>query len=230
MEAFQKFWAGLAGQAAYLGKLGVNMLPGLQYTVGLFLVTVVLSIPLGMGLALLRNSRVGVLRGLTGFYVWLMRGTPLLLQLFFFYYGLTFLPVIGPYLVMGRFQAACVTFVLNYAAYFCEIFRGGILSVEKGQYEAAQVLGFTKWQTSLKIVFPQMLKVSLPSVSNECITLVKDTALITAIGVTEILYFAKSAVNRDVNVSAYVIAAIFYLVMTYGLTKLFNWLEKKFRY
>ena len=83
MEAFQKFWAGLAGQAAYLGKLGVNMLPGLQYTVGLFLVTVVLSIPLGMGLALLRNSRVGVLRGLTGFYVWLMRGTPLLLQLFF---------------------------------------------------------------------------------------------------------------------------------------------------
>ena len=131
---------------------------------------------------------------------------------------------------MGRFQAACVTFVLNYAAYFCEIFRGGILSVEKGQYEAAQVLGFSKWQTNLKIVFPQMLKVSLPAVSNECITLVKDTALITAIGVTEILYFAKSAVNRDVDVSAYAIAAIIYLIMTYGLTKLFNWLEKKFNY
>ncbi len=230
MEAFQNFLAGLVRQAAYLGKLGVNMLPGLQYTVGLFAVTVVLSIPLGMGLALLRNSRARVLRGLTGFYVWIMRGTPLLLQLFFFYYGLTFLPVVGPYLTLGRFQAACVTFVLNYAAYFCEIFRGGILSVEKGQYEAAQVLGFTKWQTNLKIVFPQMLKVSLPSVSNECITLVKDTALITAIGVTEIIYFAKSAVNRDVNVSAYVIAAVLYLVMTYGLTKLFNWLEKKFRY
>ena len=206
------------------------MLPGLQYTLGLFAVTVLLSIPLGLGLALLRNSRVRVLKGLTGFYVWIMRGTPLLLQLFFFYFGLTFIPVIGPYLAMGRFQAACVTFVLNYAAYFCEIFRGGILSVEKGQYEAAQVLGFTKWQTNLKIVFPQMLKVSLPAVSNECITLVKDTALITAIGVTEILYFAKSAVNRDVDVSAYVIAAVIYLIMTYGLTKLFNWLEKKFNY
>ncbi len=230
MEALQNFWDSLTSQLVYLGRLGVNMLPGLQYTLGLFAVTVLLSIPLGLGLALLRNSRVRVLKGLTGFYVWIMRGTPLLLQLFFFYFGLTFIPVIGPYLAMGRFQAACVTFVLNYAAYFCEIFRGGILSVEKGQYEAAQVLGFTKWQTNLKIVFPQMLKVSLPAVSNECITLVKDTALITAIGVTEILYFAKSAVNRDVDVSAYVIAAVIYLIMTYGLTKLFNWLEKKFNY
>ena len=230
MEALQQFWEGLVSQLGYLGKLGVNMLPGLQYTVGLFAVTVLLSIPLGLCLALLRNSRIRVVKGLTGFYVWIMRGTPLLLQLFFFYYGLTFIPVVGPYLTMGRFQAACVTFVLNYAAYFCEIFRGGILSVESGQYEAAQVLGFTKWQTNLKIVFPQMLKVSLPSVSNECITLVKDTALITAIGVTEILYFAKSAVNRDVDVSAYAIAAIIYLIMTYGLTKLFNWLEKKFHY
>lgn len=230
MDGFLKFWEGLAGQLSYLGKLSINLLPGLQFTVGLFFLTVILSIPLGLLLALLRNSRVGVLRGFTAFYVWLMRGTPLLLQLYFFYYGLTFLPVIGPYLAMGRFRAACVTFVLNYAAYFCEIFRGGILSVEKGQYEAAQVLGFSKWQTNLKIVFPQMLRVSLPSISNECITLVKDTALITAIGVTEILYFAKSAVNRDVNVSAYVIAAVFYLVMTYGLTKFFGWLEKKCRY
>lgn len=230
MDGFSKFWEGLAGQLSYLGKLSINLLPGLQFTVGLFFLTVILSIPLGLLLALLRNSRVGVLRGFTAFYVWLMRGTPLLLQLYFFYYGLTFLPVIGPYLAMGRFQAACVAFVLNYAAYFCEIFRGGILSVEKGQYEAAQVLGFSKWQTNLKIVFPQMLRVSLPSISNECITLVKDTALITAIGVTEILYFAKSAVNRDVNVSAYVIAAVFYLVMTYGLTKFFGWLEKKCRY
>lgn len=230
MEALQNFWDSLTSQLAYLGSLGVNMLPGVQYTIGLFAITVLLSIPLGLGLALLRNSRVRALKGLTGFYVWIMRGTPLLLQLFFFYFGLTFIPFVGPYLAMGRFQAACVTFVLNYAAYFCEIFRGGILSVEKGQYEAAQVLGFSKWQTNLKIVFPQMLKVSLPAVSNECITLVKDTALITAIGVTEILYFAKSAVNRDVDVSAYAIAAIIYLIMTYGLTKLFNWLEKKFNY
>ena len=119
---------------------------------------------------------------------------------------------------------------MNYAAYFCEIFRGGILSVEAGQYEAAQVLGFSRWQTNLKIVFPQMLRVSLPSISNECITLVKDTSLITAISVTEILYFARAAVNRDTDATAYAVAAVFYLVMTYGLTKLFGWLEKKFRY
>ena len=162
--------------------------------------------------------------------VWVMRGTPLLLQLYFFCYGITFLPGIGDYLVMDRFQAAILAFILNYAAYFCEIFRGGILSVDKGQYEAAKVLGYSKWQTTTKIVIPQMLKVCLPPVSNECITLVKDTALVTAIGVTEILYFAKASVNRDVNATAYLVAAAFYLLMTYGLTKLFQYLEKKYSY
>ena len=215
---------------AYLVKLGYNMMAGAQFTLGLFAVTIVFSLPLGMRLALVRTGREPVTRGLTGIYVWIMRGTPLLLQLFFIYFGLPQIPVIGPYMTMARFPAACLTFVLNYAAYFCEIFRGGILSVGKGQYEAAQVLGFGKWQTTLKIVLPQMLRVSLPAISNECITLVKDTALITAIGVTEILYFAKTAVNRDVNASAYAVAAVIYLVMTYGLTKLFKWLERKFQY
>jgi len=102
--------------------------------------------------------------------------------------------------------------------------------VDKGQYEAAKVLGYSKWQTTTKIVIPQMLKVCLPPVSNECITLVKDTALVTAIGVTEILYFAKASVNRDVNATAYLVAAAFYLLMTYGLTKLFQYLEKKYSY
>ena len=100
--------------------------------------------------------------------------------------------------------------------------------MDKGQYEAAKVLGYSKWQTTTKIVIPQMLKVCLPPVSNECITLVKDTALVTAIGVTEILYFAKASVNRDVNATAYLVAAAFYLLMTYGLTKLFQYLEKKY--
>ena len=214
----------------YIFSLTMSMMEGVQYTVGLFLITVLFSIPLGLALTLLRNSKNGVFRGVTGFYVWLMRGTPLLLQLFFFYFGLPNLPFVGQYLVLGRFEAACITFILNYAAYFCEIFRGGILSVDAGQYEAAQVLGFSKWQTNFKIVFPQMLKVCLPSISNECITLVKDTALITAISVTEILYFAKAAVNRDTNATAYIVAAVFYLVMTYGLTRLFRWLERKFHY
>jgi polar amino acid transport system permease protein len=206
------------------------LLGGVKYTLGLFFVTALLSLPLGFAMSYLRRSRFALVRGVTGVYVWLLRGTPLLLQLFFIYYGLPFIPVIGQYLTMDRFPAACVAFVLNYTAYFCEIFRGGLLSIDKGQYEAARVLGFSTWQTQYKIVIPQMLRVTLPSVSNECITLVKDTALVTAIGVTELLYFAKSAVNREVDATAYAVAAVFYLLMNTALTQLFRYLEKKYRY
>ena len=216
--------------ADYLLQLCGSLAGGLKYTVSLFFITVLFSIPIGLLLSFTRVGRSRVLKGIVGAFVWIMRGTPLLLQLYFFCYGITFLPGIGEYLVMDRFQAAVLAFILNYAAYFCEIFRGGILSVDKGQYEAAQVLGYSKWQTTMKIVIPQMLKVCLPPVSNECITLVKDTALVTAIGVTEILYFAKASVNRDVNASAYLVAAAFYLLMTYGLTKLFQYLEKKYSF
>ena len=214
----------------YLLQLCGSLAGGLKYTVSLFFITVLFSIPIGLLLSFTRVGRSRVLKGIVGAFVWIMRGTPLLLQLYFFCYGITFLPGIGEYLVMDRFQAAVLAFILNYAAYFCEIFRGGILSVDKGQYEAAKVLGYSKWQTTMKIVIPQMLKVCLPPVSNECITLVKDTALVTAIGVTEILYFAKASVNRDVNASAYLVAAAFYLLMTYGLTKLFQYLEKKYSF
>ena len=213
--------------ADYLLQLCGSLAGGLKYTVSLFFITVLFSIPIGLLLSFTRVGRSRVLKGIVGAFVWIMRGTPLLLQLYFFCYGITFLPGIGEYLV---FQAAVLAFILNYAAYFCEIFRGGILSVDKGQYEAAKVLGYSKWQTTMKIVIPQMLKVCLPPVSNECITLVKDTALVTAIGVTEILYFAKASVNRDVNASAYLVAAAFYLLMTYGLTKLFQYLEKKYSF
>ena len=211
-------------------ELCQSLLGGVKYTLGLFFVTALLSLPLGFAMSYLRRSRFALVRGVTGVYVWLLRGTPLLLQLFFIYYGLPFIPVIGQYLTMDRFPAACVAFVLNYTAYFCEIFRGGQLSIDKGQYEAARVLGFSTWQTQYKIVIPQMLRVTLPSVSNECITLVKDTALVTAIGVTELLYFAKSAVNREVDATAYAVAAVFYLLMNTALTQLFRYLEKKYRY
>lgn len=216
--------------ADYLLQLCGSLAGGLKYTVSLFFITVLISVPIGLLLSFTRVGRSRLLKGVVGAYVWVMRGTPLLLQLYFFCYGITFLPGIGEYLVMDRFQAAILAFILNYAAYFCEIFRGGILSVDKGQYEAAKVLGYSKWQTTMKIVIPQMLKVCLPPVSNECITLVKDTALVTAIGVTEILYFAKASVNRDVNATAYLVAAGFYLLMTYGLTKLFQHLEKKYSF
>lgn len=215
---------------SYVLKLFGQLSGGIQYTLGLFAITVVIAIPLGLVLSFVRNSKIAPIRGVLGGYIWVMRGTPLLLQLYFFYFGLTFIPGIGQYLVLERFPAACLAFVLNYAAYFCEIFRGGLLSVDKGQYEAAKVLGFSSFQTSTRIVIPQMLRVSLPSVANECITLVKDTSLITAIGVTEILYFTKGAVNRDANPFAYLVAAVFYLVFTLVLTKLFHYLEKKMAY
>ncbi|NLE14140.1 MAG: amino acid ABC transporter permease [Clostridiales bacterium] len=203
---------------------------GVGYTVVLFLVTIVISIPLGLCATFLSNSKNIILRSLTRGYVFVMRGTPLMLQLFFFYFGLPFLPFIGRYLVMDRFTAGCLAFALNYAAYFCEIFRGGLLSVDKGQYEAAKVLGLSRSQTMLRVILPQMVKVVLPATSNEAITLVKDTALVATIGITDLLHYAKSLVNSTQNVIPYVVAAIFYLVVTFGLTKLFNMLEKKFAF
>lgn len=203
---------------------------GVGYTVVLFLVTIVFSIPLGLCTTFLSNSKNIVLRSITRGYVFVMRGTPLMLQLFFFYFGLPFLPFIGRYLIMDRFTAGCLAFALNYAAYFCEIFRGGLLSVDKGQYEAAKVLGLSRSQTMLRVILPQMVKVVLPATSNEAITLVKDTALVATIGITDLLHYAKSLVNSTQNVIPYVVAAIFYLVVTFGLTKLFNMLEKKFAF
>lgn len=203
---------------------------GIGVTLTLFVVTIVLSIPLGLGATFLSNCRTAPVRWITRGYVFLMRGTPLMLQLFFFYFGLPQLPVIGAYLTMGRFTAACVTFVLNYAAYFCEIFRGGLLSIDRGQYEAARVLGMNRPQTTFKVVLPQMVKVVLPATANEAITLIKDTALVTSIGIADLLHFTKSLVNGTANVTPFFVAAVFYLVMTFGLTKLFGYFEKKFMF
>jgi len=162
--------------------------------------------------------------------VWLMRGTPLLLQLYFIYYGLPAIPYIGEMLTFDRFTAACIAFVLNYTAYFCEIFRGGIKAIPRGQYDAAHVLGMSPLQTQTRIVIPQMLRVVLPALGNESMTLVKDTAMVTAIGVTEILYFAKATVNRQAVFTAYPVAAVFYLVMTFAITKLFDYLERRYSF
>jgi amine acid ABC transporter, permease protein, 3-TM region, His/Glu/Gln/Arg/opine family len=206
------------------------LLPGLRYTFGLFLITIVCSVPLGLSMAFVCNSRNKFLRALVRGYVFVMRGSPLMLQLFFFYFGLPNIPFIGQFLVMDRFTAACVAFVVNYAAYFCEIFRGGLLSIDKGQYEAAQVLGMGKFQTTVRIVVPQMFKVALPSLSNETITLIKDTALATAIGVIDLMHLTKSHVTSTSNITPFAVAAVIYLLMTFGLTKVFNMLERKFKF
>lgn len=207
------------------------MLIGCGLTIKLFMVTIVLSIPLGLIMTFLYISKNKVISRIVGFYILIMRGTPLLLQIFFVYFGMPFIPYIGKYLVISdRFTAGAIAFVLNYAAYFAEIFRGGILAVDKGQYEAAKVLGISELQTKVKIVIPQMFRISLPAVANETIILLKDTALITTIGLSDLLKVTTNIVNRTTNVSAYIVAAAFYLILSYLLSVLFKKLEGKFAF
>lgn len=208
-----------------------QMATGCVLTIKLFVVTFFLSLPLGLILTFLYTTKNKAVNGVVGLYILIMRGTPLLLQIFFVYFGLPYMPVIGKYLTISdRFTAGAIAFILNYAAYFAEIFRGGLLSVDKGQYEAAKVLGMTDMQTRFKIVLPQMFRIALPSVSNEAIVLLKDTALITAIGLSDLLKVTKTIVNRTTNVSAFAVAALFYLVLSYVLTIVFKKLEKKFSF
>ncbi|MFE1630962.1 amino acid ABC transporter permease [Brevibacillus reuszeri] len=214
----------------YIISITKPMLEGAQMTVLLFLIAILVSIPLGFIITLMAGSGNKGLAGFANTYIYVMRGTPLLLQLLFICFGLPLLPVVGEYLVMDRFVAACVGFVLNYAAYFAEIFRGGLLAIDKGQYEAAQVLGFSKWQATTKIILPQMFRVALPAVANESITLVKDTALLYAVAVPELLHFAQTAVNRDFTIVPFFIAGVIYLLMTLLLTLFFKWLEKRFKF
>jgi amine acid ABC transporter, permease protein, 3-TM region, His/Glu/Gln/Arg/opine family len=158
---------------------------GLQLTTLLYFVTIILSIPLGLLFAFCATGKNIILKKIIAFYTWIFRGTPLL-QLFFVYYGL---PVLG--IKLTAFGAASLTFAVNYAAYLTEIFRGGIESIDEGQYEASYVLGLNYIQTMKNIVLPQAIKNVLPSLGNEAITLIKDTALISAIGMAEILRNSK---------------------------------------
>lgn len=214
----------------YLWSITLPMLEGARTTLLLFITAIILSIPLGFLFTLMANSKYKLLSGFAHTYIYVMRGTPLLLQLLFFCYGLPMLPVVGEHLVMDRAVAAGLAFVLNYAAYFAEIFRGGLLSIDKGQYEAAQVLGLNKFQTLTKVILPQMIRVVLPSTANESITLVKDTALLYAVSVPEVLHFAQTAVNRDFTIVPFGIAAIIYLLMTLVLTLIFKALERKYKF
>ncbi|WP_458414745.1 amino acid ABC transporter permease [Schinkia sp. CFF1] len=214
----------------YLINILKPMLEGAQMTVLLFVIAIVASIPFGFLLTLAVKSSFKPLSWLANGYIYVMRGTPLLLQLLLICFGLPMLPVVGEYLVFDRFVAACIGFVLNYAAYFAEIFRGGLLAIDKGQYEAAQVLGLSKWQTTVRVILPQMFRIALPAVANESITLVKDTALLYAVAVPELLHFAQTAVNRDFTIVPFFVAGIIYLLMTLLLTIFFKWLEQRFRF
>jgi len=199
------------------------MLEGAEITLSLFSITLALSLPLGFFAALLRISKIAPIRWIMEFYVWLMRGTPLMLQLLFVYFAL---PMVG--ILLPSLAAALLAFVLNYAAYFAEIFRSGISAVPKGQYEAAKALGMTTSQTMRLVILPQVIKITLPPISNETINLVKDTSLIYILAMNDILRVARTIVQREFDMTPFAIAAVFYLVMTFVLTWVFKKLEAYF--
>ncbi|GHU39539.1 ABC transporter permease [Betaproteobacteria bacterium] len=210
----------------YVFNILPALLKGTGVTLQVFVITFVLAVPLGLALALMRISRFRSISTLVNGYIWLMRGTPLMLQMLFIYFALPFVPVIG--IRLPDFPSAIVAFVLNYAAYFAEIFRAGIQSIDRGQYEGARVLGLTYAQTMRRIVLPQMIKRILPPVSNETITLVKDTSLIYVLAMNDLLRAARGIVQRDFSTTPFIVAAAFYLIMTLMLTYGFQRMEKKY--
>ena len=210
----------------YIISIIPQMLMGTVDTLRFFFITIVLAIPLGILLAFCRVSSFKLLRDVVAAYVYVLRGTPLMLQLLFVYFGLPFIPVIG--VRLDDFPAAVLAFVLNYGAYFCEIFRAGLQAIPKGQFEAAKTLGMNYAQTMRRIILPQVFKIILPPVSNETITLVKDTSLIYVLAMNDLLRTTRNLVQRDFNIMPFVVAAVFYLVMSMILTYGFNKLEKHF--
>ena len=201
------------------------MLEGLKITLSLFFITLIISIPLGIMIAFLRLSKNKIISQMANIYILIMRGTPLLLQLIFVYFGL---PLIG--IIFDRFDAAIVAFSLNYAAYYAEIFRGGIQSIDKGQYEGAFVLGFSKFDMYRKVIFPQVTKRVLPAMSNEVISLIKDTAIVYAIGLNDILRISQIAQNQQASILPLVEAGAIYLVLIGILTLIFKRIENKYAY
>lgn len=203
---------------------------GALTSLGLFLYTLIIALPLGLAVAVGRMSKSVWLRGPVKFYILVMRGTPLLLQIIFVYFTPSFMMPEGFRLNLDRFVAAIIAFSLNYAAYFAEIYRGGIESIPQGQYEAASVLGFTKSQTFFRIVLPQVIKRILPPISNEVITLVKDTALVQVLGISELFRVAKNESSRIFSTTPIFIAGLFYLALNWLVTKVFHFSEKKLSY
>ncbi len=207
-----------------LSTMGAGMLR----TCAIFFLTLLFSLPLGMVVMLLRRSRFRVIQWIIKIYIAIMRGTPLMLQLLAWYFG--------PYYLFGwsirgyRFTAIIIGFALNYAAYFAEIYRGGIEAIPVGQYEAAEVLGYSRAQTFFKIVLPQVIKTILPSVTNEIITLVKDTSLAFTLAYNEMFSLAKQIAASQTSFMPFVIAGVFYFVANYLVAFAMERIEKAFDY
>ena len=209
-----------------LWNLTELLLQGAGVTLSIFFLTLLFAVPLGVLFAQARMSKHAVLRAPTSLYIYLMRSTPLMLQIMFVYF---LLPQILPFKV-DRFSAVIFAFAVNYAAYFAEIFRSGIQSIPAGQYEAAKVLGYTKIQTFFCIILPQVVKRVLLPMTNEIITLIKDTALASTVAVVELMTIAKKQVSSSSSVEPYLLAIVFYLVLNGVAEQLCKLAEKKLSY
>lgn len=219
---------GSGSQNGFLDILG-QLSTGMLSTLGIFVLTLIFSLPLGLLLIFIRMSKLKVLQWIAKIYISIMRGTPLMLQLLVVFFG--------PYYLFGvslsysyRFYAVIIGFSLNYAAYFAEIYRAGIEGVPKGQYEAADVLGYSKSQTFIKIIFPQMVKAVLPPVTNEVITLVKDTSLAFALAYTEMFTLAKQVAATQASIMPLFVAGLFYYIFNFIVAYIMERLEKKMQY
>lgn len=206
-----------------------KLISGLGITLSVFALTLLISLPLGLLVSFGRMSRNIIIRSIVKFYISIMRGTPLMLQLMVVFYG--------PYYLFDaklsleyRFIAVIIGFSINYAAYFAEIYRGGIESMPVGQYEAAQLLGFGKCQTFFRIILPQVVKRILPSITNELITLVKDTSLAFVISVSEMFTEAQALASAQTSMIPFAVAGLFYYILNYVVAFFMEVLEKKLRY
>ena len=201
---------------------------GMLRTIGIFLLTLIGSLPLGMIIMFGRRSKNKVLGAIVKAFISIIRGTPLMLQLLVWYFG--------PYYLFGwsikgyRFTAIIIGFVVNYACYFAEIYRGGIESMDKGQYEAAEILGYTRAQTFFRIILPQVVKTILPSVTNEVITLVKDTSLAFTLAYQEVFSLAKQISASETSFTPFVVAGVFYFVANYVVAFIMDRIEKSMNY
>lgn len=210
----------------YFIKLIKILLDGTKVSLKIFAITLVFAIPLGILVSVLSISKNKIISKIIKLYILLMRGTPLLLQIICIYFA--------PYYLFKfsykRFIAVVIAFTLNYAAYFGEIFRGGIESIPRGQWEVAFTLGFSKIKTFFIVVLPQAIKRILPSISNEVITLVRDTSLAQVIGVTELFAFAQKQANYKFSIIPLLVAGLIYLLISVILTYMFNYTERKLEY
>lgn len=208
------------------------MFYGTGITLSLFFFTLIFSVPLALPICMGRMSKNKILSKITNLFLLIIRGTPLMLQLLIVYFVPKFiwLKIFNSTINWPSYIAAIVAFSINYASYFAEIYRGGIESIPKGQYEAAKVLGYKSKQTFFRIILPQVVKRIMPSMGNEVITLVKDTSLVTIISIQELMFFAKSSANRMVSFWPLLIAGIFYFVMNWLVSHAFSKIEKKLAY